>query len=81
MSALVNSKYPSWNSNIQQPCLCIVTTVITEFYENEQEIKTFHSEFETNVIVIRLTEDQENHFIYLNKLKKKSDSKESKIVK
>lgn len=39
-----------------------VTTVITGFYENKQEIKTFHSELETNVIVIRLTEDQENPF-------------------
>lgn len=45
---------------------CIVTTAITEFYENKQEIEAFHSETESNVIVIRLTEDQGNHFIYLN---------------
>lgn len=46
--------------------LCIVTTVLTEFYDNKQEIESFHSELETNVIVIRLTEDRENHSIYLN---------------
>lgn len=46
--------------------LHIVTTVLTEFYDNKQEIESFHSELETNVIVIRLTEDRENHSIYLN---------------
>lgn len=60
--------------------LCILTTVLTGCYENEQEIETFHSEFETNVIVIRLTEDREKPFhLFKLKNKNKSDSKETKF--
>lgn len=60
-------KVPSWNSDIQQPC----QQLLSQSYENKQEIEAFHSEFETNVIVIRLTEDQEKAF-HLFKLKKKN---------
>lgn len=68
-------KVPSWNSDIQQPC----QQLLSQSYENKQEIEAFHSEFETNVIVIRLTEDQEKAFHLFKLKKKKSDSKESKF--
>lgn len=59
--------------------LCIVTTVLTEFYDNKQEIETFHSELETNVIVIRLRRSGKPFHLFKLKNKNKSDSKESKF--